>query len=74
MLLGRHCAEMQMPPTVAELKTRLDALHNLTPGDYAAVSRQHRFKALRDPAAFISALELEASLKEVIGRSIGFVH
>jgi SpoVK/Ycf46/Vps4 family AAA+-type ATPase len=74
MLLGRHCAEMQMPPTVAELKTRLDALHNLTPGDYAAVSRQHRFKALRDPAAFISALELEASLKEVTGRSIGFVH
>lgn len=74
MLLGRHCAEMQMAPAVAELKTRLDALHNLTPGDYAAVSRQHRFKALRDPAAFVSALELEASLKEVTGRSIGFVH
>lgn len=74
LLLSRHCSELKLASPEAGLTARLDALHNLTPGDYAAVSRQHRFKALRDPAAFVSALELEASLKEVTGRSIGFVH
>jgi transitional endoplasmic reticulum ATPase len=74
LLLTRHCAEMQLQAPEVGLRVRLDALHNLTPGDYAAVARQHRFKTMRHPAAFVDALELEASLKEVSGRSIGFVH
>lgn len=73
MLLNRHCSEMQLAVPDVGLKARLDGLRNLTPGDYAAVARQHRFKAMRNPAAFVGALELEASLKEATGQSIGFL-
>lgn len=73
LLLTRHSAEMQLQTPEVGLRVRLDALQNLTPGDYAAVARQHRFKTMCHPAAFVDALELEASLKEARGRSIGFV-
>lgn len=72
-LLQRHCADMHMESPDLALKHRLDALRNLTPGDYAAVSRQHQFRALRDAKALVEALEVEAGMKESTGRSIGFV-
>jgi SpoVK/Ycf46/Vps4 family AAA+-type ATPase len=72
-LLVRHCTDMHMRSPDIALKPRLDALCNLTPGDYATVARQHRFRVLRDAQALVDALEIEASLKEGAGRSIGFV-
>lgn len=72
-LLVRHCTDMHMRSPDIVLKPRLDALCNLTPGDYATVARQHRFRVLRDAQALVDALEKEASLKEGAGRSIGFV-
>lgn len=72
-LLLRHCTEMQLATPGAGLRSRLDALRNLTPGDYAAVARQHQFRPIHEPEAFVQALKAEASLKEDSVSPIGFV-
>jgi len=53
-------------------RARIFRLQALTPGDFATVLRQHRFRPLQDAAAVIAALETECSLKEATGRSMGF--
>lgn len=52
---------------------RLRRLHQLTPGDFAAVMRQHRFRPLESPAQMVAALEAECALKEGARQAIGFV-
>lgn len=45
----------------------------LTPGDFAAVVRQHRFRQLASPLRLLEALERETALKEGAARkAIGF--
>jgi hypothetical protein len=43
---------------------RLRALPNITPGDFAAVARRHRFAAFKDAAGFVQAVEEECALKK----------
>jgi hypothetical protein len=45
----------------------------LTPGDFAAVSRQHRFRPLGSGAELVRALEQETALKRGKPAPIGFV-
>ncbi|MBU0500549.1 MAG: AAA family ATPase [Gammaproteobacteria bacterium] len=73
-LLRRHCQELALPAPDPEETTRLQRLANLTPGDFAAVRRQHRFRPLENPAGLIAALEAECTLKEGARPAIGFVH
>jgi hypothetical protein len=52
---------------------RLRALPNVTPGDFAAVARRHRFAAFKDAAGFVQAMEEECALKkDGLKRAIGF--
>ena len=73
-LLRRHCQELGLPTPCPEEIARLRRLANLTPGDFATVMRQHRFRPLENPTGLIGALETECALKEGARPAIGFVH
>ncbi len=72
-LLRRHCAAMSLPAPQPDLLTRIMRLGQLTPGDFAAVLRQHRFRPIESAATLVSALEAECAVKEGGKSSIGFM-
>lgn len=72
-LLERHCAQLDWGPPDALLRPRLARLRQLTPGDFAAVMRQQRFRPLADAVALVAALEAECALKEGAKGVMGFV-
>ena len=74
-LLERCCAQLQLAPPQPQLQTRMAQLRQLTPGDFAAVLRQHRFRPLGSDRAVIDALHLECSLKspQRQGTPMGFL-
>lgn len=72
-LFQRHCIHLQLPAPGPTEKARLSRLHQLTPGDFAAVLRQSRFKPLNSTAAVVEALEVECALKESGKKTIGFM-
>lgn len=72
-LLCRHCAALGLPAPSENLNTRLAQLHQLTPGDFATVVRQNRFRSLKNAEALISALESECAVKEGGKCRMGFV-
>ena len=60
-------------PTARDLDL-LRSLRTLTPGDFAAIERQHRFRPLADAAQMVAALAAECALKKAsASRPIGFV-
>ena len=72
-LFCRYCATLGLPLPTAEEQSRLARLDQLTPGDFATVLRQHRFRPIQNAAALASALESECMMKESTKRSIGFL-
>lgn len=72
-LLGRYCANLGLAAPAPDELGRLRQLSTLTPGDFAAVARQHRFRPLVSCAAFVAALEQECAVKEKKGCPIGFL-
>ncbi|MBV2209611.1 MAG: ATP-binding protein [Thermomonas sp.] len=72
-LLRRHCAALGLATPAAEVQARISRLQRLTPGDFAAVLRQHRFRPLENASALVSALESECMVKEGAKRPIGFI-
>lgn len=68
-----QCASLELAEPVRDLRPRLDRLGNLTPGDFAAVARQHRFRSIESAAALVTALVDECALKEGSHAGIGFV-
>ncbi|MNL69011.1 hypothetical protein D3C87_1938170 [compost metagenome] len=73
-LLGCHCDVLELPAPSAELHARLGQLDVLTPGDFAAVTRQHSFRPMASAADFVTALEAECAVKEGTRKSaIGFL-
>ena len=49
-------------------------MHKLTPGDFAAVARQNRFRRIACAADLIEALEAECAIKEGSQSAMGFLH
>jgi hypothetical protein len=45
----------------------------VTPGDFAAVTRQHRFRPLASSAALVRAIEDECAVKRTAAPAIGFL-
>ncbi|MDZ4801539.1 MAG: ATP-binding protein [Bryobacteraceae bacterium] len=73
-LLARHCAARSLPAPDVGLRSKLSSLHLLTPGDFAAVARQHRFRPVASAAELVEALQAECQIKEGAHRStIGFL-
>lgn len=71
----RQCAVLDLPQPEPELRHRLAGLGVLTPGDYAAAARQHRFRPFATAHLLLDALGEECAVKEDgRRRSIGFVH
>lgn len=68
-----QCQALNLPVPDDHLHDRLRQLTVLTPGDFAAVARQHRFQPIAGPEALLAALEGECSVKEDHRRPIGFV-
>lgn len=73
-LLRRYCAALSIAPPEPEQLTRLVRIPKLTPGDFAAVMRQHRFRPLASSADWVGALAADCALKENAVSAIGFMH
>ena len=71
-LLESYCDTLNLDTSDNVLAARLGRLHNLTPGDFAAIVRRHCFKPVCSAADMVSALEEECGLKENFKRPIGF--
>ncbi len=73
-LLRRYCATLALAAPERECLVRLSTLLNVTPGDFAAVARQGRFRPVLSAAQFVTALEGECGVKEGVKAGMGFVH
>jgi hypothetical protein len=73
-LLARHCKELKIECDSKKIEKHF-RLHHLTPGDFAAVVRQHRFNPIESLEEFVRRLEEEVRVKgvEEEGRKMGFV-
>lgn len=65
----RHNIRRDIQPAAIEA-ARLGVL---TPGDFAAIGRRHRFAPLADGPAVLEALRQECALKPGVGCRVGFV-
>jgi len=72
-LLRRQCARLGLAMPQPEILNRMMRLTQLTPGDFAAVLRQHRFRPVESPDALVSALEAECAVKNNRNTPIGFL-
>ena len=72
-LFDRYCAQLELPAACAEASTRVRRLQNLTPGDFAVVARQHRFRRFGSTRDLLSALEAECTIKSNGRTTIGFM-
>ena len=75
-LLLQLCGQCGIePPADSDpLRGRLAILRALTPGDFTAVGRRHRFESFRHAEGLVSALEGECQAKPgVATRRMGFV-
>lgn len=72
-LLQRHCTQLGLPAPGAAEQARLARCRHLTPGDFATVLRQHRFRPVRGADAMVVALEAECTLKQDAQNPVGFV-
>ena len=63
-LLHRHCKSLAVSPPQPHELARLARLSKLTPGDFAAVARQARFRPITSCDNMVAALEAECAVKE----------
>jgi transitional endoplasmic reticulum ATPase len=73
LLLERYLDSLGIAAATACDLERLRQLRNLTPGDFAAVLRQSRFRPIASAGALVQALGQECKLKAPLSSAIGFV-
>lgn len=71
-LFRSQCTELGLSAVQTDHKLRLGLLDGLTPGDFAAVARRHRFCPFHVPEDMLAALEEECTMKGRGKRAIGF--
>lgn len=72
-LLLRCCNQLKLSTPTPELRARVNVMQQLTPGDFAAVMRQHHFRPIENSLGLIAALEAECAVKEGNKLAIGFI-
>lgn len=72
-LLQTSCAALDLSEPGPEQHAALAKMSVLTPGDFATVERQHRFRPIENAASMIRALAAECALRERKSTSIGFM-
>mgnify|MGYP000328676666 CR=1 FL=1 len=60
-----YCKELNLSKPATSFKRAVESLRYLTPGDFAAVNRQNRFRHISDAKDFIDRLEDEIAVKNV---------
>ena len=73
LMLERQCAAFGLAGPGAHEQARMHGLLQLTPGDFAALARRHRFAPFTACAQLVTALEQECALKRGRQASIGFL-
>ncbi|MNE89124.1 hypothetical protein D3C80_1865080 [compost metagenome] len=73
-LFNSHLQSLKLKDPGQTASLRLAGEANLTPGDFALVSRRARFKPFASAGALADALLAEIRLKAPGSRPIGFVH
>jgi SpoVK/Ycf46/Vps4 family AAA+-type ATPase len=69
-----YCKDLKLVQPSASFKRAVENLKYLTPGDFAAVTRQNRFRPISDVKDFIARLEDEIAVKNVSsGNVMGFL-
>jgi SpoVK/Ycf46/Vps4 family AAA+-type ATPase len=69
-----YCKELNLAKPSSAFRTAIKNLRYTTPGDFAAITRQNRFRPIRDIKDFIKRLEDELMIKKVSSEKImGFV-
>jgi SpoVK/Ycf46/Vps4 family AAA+-type ATPase len=71
-LVRRYCARLAIAPPGPMEQARLAHLGQLTPGDFAAVLRQSRFRPITASTFLLDALEAECAIKPRTKAAIGF--
>ena len=71
-LLVSHCQNLGLPQPTPEDLTLSATMETVTPGDFAAVARQHRFQPFRDASGLLQAVIAESDIKTNRSRRIGF--
>ncbi|HWL29487.1 MAG TPA: AAA family ATPase [Burkholderiaceae bacterium] len=71
-LFGRVCESLDIPKPGQAASRVVRGLANLTPGDFAAAARQHRFRPYVSALGFANALAAECAHKEAAPRRVGF--
>jgi transitional endoplasmic reticulum ATPase len=72
-LFQRYCQQLNLAAPTLELLNGLTRLSHLTPGDFAAVIRQARFRAINSSESFFTALQGECEIKSLAKAAIGFI-
>ena len=72
-MLRRYCIKLGFSTPQPDQLATLMHLQQLTPGDFAAVIRQHRFRPISTCTALVAALEAECTVKDGAKASIGFL-
>lgn len=72
-LLRRYCKQMALTAPGEADERLVRQLRQLTPGDFAAAMRQHRFRPITSSAQWVELLQAECALKEGARQSMGFV-
>lgn len=72
-LVRRYSKQLNLPVPQPDLLPKMMSLQRLTPGDFTAVLRQHRFRPIRSSTTLVSVLEAECALKYGGNTSIGFL-
>jgi len=69
-----YCSDLKLSKPMDSFRNTIECLRYLTPGDFAAVTRQNRFRPIVDIKDFISRLEDEIAVKNVSsGNIMGFL-
>ena len=69
-----YCKDMKLAKPSLSFKRGVESLRYLTPVDFAAVTRQNRFRPITDVKDFIQRLEDEIAIKNVsTGNVMGFL-
>ena len=64
VMFERACRELGLPTPDKTVIRTVEAMKNLTPGDFAAVGRQHRFCPIASPIELVERLMEECAVKE----------
>ncbi|OHE00712.1 MAG: AAA family ATPase [Sulfurimonas sp. RIFCSPLOWO2_12_36_12] len=68
-----YAKELKFSKPTQSFKTSVSGLRDLTPGDFAAVVRQNRFRPIKDIKDFISRLQDEIAVKNISTNKMGFL-